>query len=350
MIELSVIIATYNSAGVLPQTLEALRRQTYSSEKMEIICVDGMSSDSTRAIAENYGCIVLDNPKVEQGNAKIIGIQHARGKYVLFVDSDEALENKEGLSTAVTAMKENPNCHWVVCSGYKRPENYPALSGYISDFGDPFSFFIYRFPKDYRYYMSTLRRCYCAVRETEQYIVFDCDVKRKFPLIEGACGGSMIDMDYYNAHYPECKSNIAMLYHSFYLMLEHGDTQFIYVRDTPLLHYSSDTIGNYLKKLRWRIVNNIHYADKANEVYGGRIKYNRSSGMRKYLFIPYSLTMIVPFVQGIFYAVSRKNAIYLLHFILCLYVMLQITVQYTEKILGRTPGFVAYGTNDRIGR
>lgn len=348
MVILSVVIATYNSEKTLNKVLNALRNQTISQEEMEILTVDGMSTDSTRQIAKKYGCKVIDNPKVEQGNAKILGLQNAMGQYVLFVDSDEVLENKNALKNSIEAFRENEDCHWLVCSGYKKPNNYAMLSGYISDFGDPFSFFIYKYPKDYRFYRKVLTDNYKILKETEKYIAFDCDYKKKFPLIEGACGGSIMDMSYFEEHYPECKTNVATLYHSFYLMLERGETHFLYIKKDPLAHYSSDTLSGYFNKLKWRIRNNIHFADKASSVYDGRSKFDQRTRTKKYLFVPYTLSLVFPVADGIMYAMSRKNPIYLLHFVFSYYVLINVIMEYLKKILHIKPKFVAYGTRKEI--
>ena len=347
-IELSVIIATFNSEKVLPKVLEALKNQTFPREDMEILTVDGMSEDGTRRIAEQYGCRVIDNPKVEQGNAKIIGMQNAKGRYILFVDSDEAMNNPQGLANTLDALRDNPQCHIAVCSGYKKPDSYPNLSGYISDFGDPFSFFVYNYPKDFRFYDQVLRKYYDIVRDEKDYFVFDCDLRRHFPLIEGGCGGIIMDMEDYDKILPECRTNIGKLYHSFYYMCECGDTQTIYVKNNPVDHYSSDRLKGYFRKLKWRICNNVHFTEKGQEVFSGRQEFQKNNRWKKYLFIPYGISLVIPFLHSIPYAVTRKNPVYLMHFIFSFYVVVQIAWQMLLKILHITPEFRAYGSGKKI--
>ena len=48
----SIMIATFNSEKVLPRTLEAIRAQTYPQDKLEILAIDGGSTDSTLEIAK----------------------------------------------------------------------------------------------------------------------------------------------------------------------------------------------------------------------------------------------------------------------------------------------------------
>ncbi len=344
----TTIIATYNSSKVLEKTLMALRNQTYPQDLMEILIVDGMSTDSTRDIANKYSCKILDNVKVEQGNAKILGMQNAKGRYVLFVDSDEVLINPNAIEKTIMAFQTEKDCYYAVCSGYKRPSDYPALSGYISDFGDPFSYFVYRCPKDYRFYGRFLKKTYSITNDNRDYFVFDANLKKHFVLIEGGCGGAMMDMEYFDANHPKCRTNIAELYHAFYQMYTNGHSKVIYMKDDPLEHYSSDRPTGYMRKLKWRVCNNIHFQDKGDEVFSGREKYESGNHFKKYLFIPYGLLFVISFLHSIPYAITRRNVSYLMHCWFAFYVVIQIIYQYTLKLMHKTPEFVAYGSKNKI--
>ena len=80
----SIIIPTYNEEEYLPVLLDSIKEQDFTD--YEIIVADANSEDSTREIAEEYGCIVVDGglPAVGRNN----GAKVAKGELLLFLDSD----------------------------------------------------------------------------------------------------------------------------------------------------------------------------------------------------------------------------------------------------------------------
>lgn len=90
---LSICIATYNRAGFIGETLDSIIRQL--TDEVEIVVVDGASTDATRTIMERYaaGCPGLryirlpEKGGVDQDYCK--AVEHARGEYCwLFPDDD----------------------------------------------------------------------------------------------------------------------------------------------------------------------------------------------------------------------------------------------------------------------
>src|SRR3989344_4269797 len=141
---ISIIVATYNSQKTLPETLRSISTQTYPSKYIEVLIIDGGSNDNTKNISKEFKCKIFNNPKIDPVSAKNIGLSKAKGKYILFLDSDEVLERSTSLENKYLAFKKNVMIKSVIPNGYITPKEGSSINYYINEFGDPFSFFFYR--------------------------------------------------------------------------------------------------------------------------------------------------------------------------------------------------------------
>lgn len=339
--KVSIMIATYNSAKLLERTLDAIIQQTYPKDKMEILIVDGGSKDTTLVIAEKYGCKILFNDKTEPVNAKLIGAKNATGRFLVTIDHDEVIENKKSIETKVRALLEYPECKVALCSGYKRPVNYPKLNQYISEFGDPFSLFMYNFPKGDVFLERTLKKYYTVVEENKDYMVVSFENMKKQPIFELCCLGTMIDREYF-LEIPDAFESGSKMVHLFYLMLERKDEKIVLVKNDALVHYSVDSLKAYFPKLKWRVCNNVHFHEMGESGFNGRLKHQKNLKYKKILFVPYTFSVVAPFIHSFFLTITRRNGIYLLHTLFCWYVLVQICIQYFLKITKHTPHLTSY--------
>lgn len=87
----SVIIPTFNRAPLLPQAIDSVLRQTLADR--EIIVVDDGSTDDTAAVVAGYGSAVryVRTEHGGVGHARNVGTLQARGRYLVFLDSDDLL-------------------------------------------------------------------------------------------------------------------------------------------------------------------------------------------------------------------------------------------------------------------
>ncbi len=92
---LSIIVPVYNLEQYLPPCIESVLRQTYAD--FELILVDDGSTDGSLSLCRAYE---TKDPRVrafhkENGgvsSARNLGLEHARGAYISFVDGDDYIE------------------------------------------------------------------------------------------------------------------------------------------------------------------------------------------------------------------------------------------------------------------
>lgn len=94
---LSFIIPVYNGHEYIIRCLDSICALDILQQDYEIIVVDDCSTDDTREIVNDY---ITSHPQVRllcqlqnhrQGAARNIGLQDAKGEYILFVDGDDYL-------------------------------------------------------------------------------------------------------------------------------------------------------------------------------------------------------------------------------------------------------------------
>lgn len=93
--KLSVVVPIYNVEAYLADCLDSLLAQTLDG--IEVIAVDDGSTDSSGAIADRYAelhdnVFAFHQENSGLGPARNTGIEHARGEYVGFLDSDDWVE------------------------------------------------------------------------------------------------------------------------------------------------------------------------------------------------------------------------------------------------------------------
>ncbi len=112
--DLSVVIASFNAADTIGATLASLSEAT-AAMSTEIVVADGGSTDSTIAIAQGAGAIVLPSAK-GRGRQLGAGAKAARGRWLLFLHADTVLEPFWS-TTATTFMRVRSN---LLRAGYFR--------------------------------------------------------------------------------------------------------------------------------------------------------------------------------------------------------------------------------------
>lgn len=117
-LELSILIPAYNVASYIRECLESVLSQR-TSYTYEIIIIDDGSTDGTAAILDEFnakwGSIITVLHQENRGIAATRNhlLNHARGEYIMFVDSDDILP-----SNAVDVLMRNTdNCSIDIVQG-----------------------------------------------------------------------------------------------------------------------------------------------------------------------------------------------------------------------------------------
>ena len=86
---ISLIIANYNYADFLAESISSAQAQTYSN--VEIIYIDDGSTDNSLEVASQFDITILSQTNQGVAAARNNAVNFARGEYILFLDADDIL-------------------------------------------------------------------------------------------------------------------------------------------------------------------------------------------------------------------------------------------------------------------
>ena len=103
----SCIVPVFNGERYLPEALDSILDQTYRAR--EIVIADDGSTDGTAEILRRYGdrVRVYRQPNSGAPAARNLGLSHARGELIAFLDADD-LWHREKLARQVASFAADP--------------------------------------------------------------------------------------------------------------------------------------------------------------------------------------------------------------------------------------------------
>ncbi len=118
----SVVIPTYNRAGLIGQAISSVLAQTFTD--FELIVVDDGSTDDTGKAVESYRdgriTLITRQNRSGQSGARNTGIKASRGEWIAFLDSDDEWL-PEKLARQMERVDEGPDDYSVVyCACYRQ--------------------------------------------------------------------------------------------------------------------------------------------------------------------------------------------------------------------------------------
>lgn len=143
----------------------------------------------------------------------------------------------------------------------------------------------------------------------------------------------MIYLKYLKNTFPEFNSEI------FAHLFQHLISNSKYIgmtKNDPVIHHATSTLQGYINKIVWRIKNNLFHKSRMGvSGFTGREEYHSSFlRSKKYFFVPYSISLILPLLDSIELVLTRKKISYLLHLPLTLLSAYFIVWYYLLKLLG----------------
>lgn len=306
-------IVTLNEENRIKACLEAIIAQDYPKEKIEIIVMDGGSTDRTVEISKKYQAKIYFNEKKlpEPGLAK--AYRKATGDYMVFMAADNIIFDKHWTKKIIQPFLDDPS-H--IFASFSRVLNAPednVWNKYLNEDTDPFSAFIFGNAS----HPDKFKDIYKVERENSYFIIYDYDVK-KFPLIALAQCTVLK-----TKRKRELNSSFDDILPLINIIEKKG--KIAYVKNAGIYHFSVRGFNH----LRIKFKNRIYNSMKTNSYISRENYISMERKVRRYLFILYSLSFIIPLLSGIRLAYIKRKAYMLLHpivsFIIGFYILFNFT-------------------------
>jgi len=300
---ISIIIPTYNSEKYLPFCLQSIKVQNYPKDKLEIIIVDGGSTDRTIEIAKKFKVTkILHNPLRTGEAGKALGIKEAKNDIVAFIDSDNILDGNDWLKRMVEPFKDKE-----IVGAEPLYYTYRGKDGYITRYcaligmNDPLCLFLGNYDR-----YNTLTGKWTELNVTHEdkgnYFKIKLD-KDTIPTL--GANGFLIRRDILNkCSVGDYLFDIDVIYE----LVNQGYNKFAKVK-IGIIHIFSDNVCMFIRKQRRRIKDYVTYKRLKLRKY----PWDSFNKFRIFKFIIYTLFVIPLLAQATEGFIKKRDKAWFFH-------------------------------------
>ena len=251
---ISVVIPTFNSERTLSMCLDSITEQDYPKSKIEIIIVDGGSTDRTLKIVKKYDILnVYYNPLRTGESGKSLGVKHSNNDLVALIDSDNILPQKDWMKIMVKPF-EKPTVVGVEPIRYTYRLNDPLISRYCALIGmnDVLCLYFGNYDR-YSYLTNTWTGLDIPTINKPEYLLVELN-DRNIPTM-GANGFIIRKICFDQIKFSPYLFDVDVIYQ----LIKHNYNHFAKIK-IGIIHLYAFTLNSYMKKTFRRIKEHSYYS------------------------------------------------------------------------------------------
>ncbi len=308
---LSIVIVNKNGGAKLEQALKTIDSQDYPKELIEILLIDGGSTDSSKDLAAKYGANFINGGFSDNQEARRhVGIQNAKNEIIVSIDSDNYMPETNWLQKMVAPLMEDKEifASQTLYYDYRKFDRY--LSRYFSLFGvnDPVAFYLNKADRMAHYNQEWSLAGMAVDKKSYYKVTFD----KEMPTV--GCNGFLIRRDVINSvlTVPENFFHIDIIYD----LVCSGHRNIAFVK-TSIVHDTSDNLFHLLKK---RFVYFAEHSVKLEskrryKVFDPSLRTDKRNLLK---FVFYSVTLVKPTYDAIKGFLKKPDLAWFAHPVVCL--------------------------------
>jgi glycosyltransferase involved in cell wall biosynthesis len=250
---ISIVIPTYNSEKFLPLCLQSINDQDYPKDKLEIIIIDGGSTDRTIDIAKGFGVTKILHNSLRTGEAgKAIGVKVAINEIIAFIDSDNILDGKDWFKRMVKPFQEEEIAGVEpLYYSHRRYDGYITRYCALIGMNDPLCLFLGNYDR-YSHLTGRWTGLRVNVVDRGDYLLVELNEKN-IPTM-GANGFMVRAEALKSVNFGPYLFDVDMVYQ----LVKAGWNRYAKVK-TGIVHLFADSVHVYIKKTKRRIGDYLYY-------------------------------------------------------------------------------------------
>lgn len=169
--KISICLPTYNNEKTIKECLLCIKEQNYPKEKVEILIIDGGSSDKTLEICKEYTLNIFHNKDKVEEKGRVLGIDKSKGEIIGFVDADNFLIDKDFFSKVAEVFLADESVIFCEPKYYYSRQNDDRITKYISAIGadDPVVIYLGIYDRYCHFKKRWTESLYDIVKKTKDY-------------------------------------------------------------------------------------------------------------------------------------------------------------------------------------
>lgn len=322
---ITVSMISYNDERILDDCLASIRDQDYDQRAIDILMVDGGSTDTTLRIAKKYGAKVISRPDLKDKPYIRGGMAFTLPKtdLILFFSADNRLQERDTLSRMAETFRDEEiaGCEtW----RYGLRETDPVISRYFALIGgaDPIAVGLGkadRGPYDARSWHSFGEMTDCG---NHYKVRFSGDVS-KTPTL-GANGflvrKKLVEtsgLAVHAAHIDVCVD-----------LIRQGHNQFAFVKNKHVIHFIDVKLMSFIK--RRLLYARLYSPDNINRIYS---VFQAKDFPRLLYIIVFYPTFLIPALRALRGYMVVRDPAWFLHPVMCSLFTVSYSLHFIKNIL-----------------
>ena len=310
---LSIITPGLNCENVLEECYSRIVGQNYPDNNIEMLLIDGGSTDRTKEVATRFGARIIDGGYPENQEARrYIGVLSAKNDILVYIDSDNFISGKNWLKKMVQPFLEDSAIIATQPLRYEYKEKQTVMNRYFALFGvnDPVAFYLKKADK-LPWYEERWNQSGDILYENDDYYKIRFNVN-SLPTV-GSNGffirKNVVEKLQWN---PEQFMHIDVIYD----LVKIGFNNFGIVK-TAIIHNTAETFRTAIKK-RMNYMKLHHYKLAKYRRYKV-FDVNKNEDVRNLVkFVIFACTFIRPFYDSLRGFVKVQDIAWFIHPFICL--------------------------------